>query len=56
MTLKTMMTAVVLFVFPSLSVAMGCSMERHSTQTAMTCAEGMMLDEQTGTCVPVVTG
>ncbi|MBM1221787.1 adenylosuccinate lyase [Ponticoccus sp. SC2-23] len=56
MTLKTMTTAIALIVFPTLSFAMGCSLETHTTDTAMSCAEGTMMDNETGTCVPVVTG
>ena len=28
----------------------------HSEQQAMSCAEGMKLDQATNTCVPIVTG
>ena len=55
MTVKTMTTALILTILPTLSLAMGCSGE-HREQTAMSCAEGMMIDEETGLCVPVVTG
>lgn len=56
MTLKTITTAFALIVLPTLSFAMGCSTPTHTTETAMSCAEGMVMDETTGTCVPVVTG
>lgn len=56
MTLKTMTTALVFILVPTLSFAMGCSRDAHMDQTAMSCAEGMMIDEETGECVPVVTG
>jgi len=56
MSLNTIMTALALIVFPTLSFAMGCSLETHTTDTAMSCAEGTTMDDETGTCVPVVTG
>lgn len=56
MTLKTITTALALIVFPTFSFAMGeCSSLTH-TETAMSCAEGTVMDEETGACVPVVTG
>lgn len=60
MTLKTL-TATAAFVMtlavvPSLSVAMGCSTSHSATEQAMSCAEGTMFDDTTGTCIPVVTG
>jgi hypothetical protein len=56
MTIKTILAAGLLAVAPSFALAMGCSFGEHTETTAMTCAEGAMLDEETGTCVPVVTG
>jgi hypothetical protein len=56
MTLKTITTAFALIVLPTLSYAMGGCSTHTATETAMSCAEGTMMDEETGTCVPVVTG
>lgn len=53
MKLTTALTALALLLAPSLSFA-GCKGD-HSQQTAMSCAEGMMMDEETGTCVPVAS-
>lgn len=54
MKIKTTALAALLALSPTLALAMGCGFE-HS-ETAMTCAEGMVMDEETSTCVPIVTG
>ncbi|MCB5197914.1 hypothetical protein LGQ03_01535 [Loktanella sp. TSTF-M6] len=36
---------------PATAFAAGCS----SSETAMSCPEGAMMDHETGTCVPVVS-
>lgn len=53
MTIKTTLAALLLVLAPGLAAAY-CQGESH-TQTAMTCAEGMIMDEDTGTCVPLST-
>ena len=52
---KTVLFAATLAVLPGLSMAMGCNSLKHDT-TAMSCAEGTMMDAETGTCVPITTG
>ncbi len=52
MTLKTILTAAILLLTPGLAVAQ-CMGGYHSTQTAMSCAEGTMMDEETGRCIPL---
>ena len=57
--MKTKMTvaALILGLAPTLALAQeGCSGSGHSQQAAMSCAEGLMLDLETNTCVPIVTG
>lgn len=54
--LKTVLFAATLAALPSLSMAMGCNSLKHDTTTAMSCAEGTMMDADTGTCVPITTG
>ena len=56
MKIKTTLAAALLALSPSFALAMGCSWGEHTETTAMSCAEGMILDEESGTCVPVVTG
>ena len=56
MTLKILTAAFALILAPTAILAQSCSEGRHSQQTAMSCAEGMVMDEETGLCVPVVTG
>ncbi len=58
MTLKTLTTALALTLLPGLALAggMGCGGTHGATQEAMSCAEGMVFDTETGTCVPIVTG
>ena len=54
--MKTLLTALVLVVVPTLSFAMGgCSGYGHET-TAMSCADGMMFDTEQQKCVAVTTG
>ena len=54
MTLKTLTAALALLLVPSLTLAMGCSSEAQSEE-AMSCAEGSVMDAETGTCVPLTT-
>lgn len=57
MTIKTTFAALALMVLPGLAFAQGCNSDMlHETTTAMSCAEGTVMDDETGTCVPVVTG
>lgn len=53
MKFKTILTASVLALAPTFALAMGCS-EYKTDQTAMSCAEGTVLDAATGTCVAQV--
>ncbi len=50
---KLTLTALVLTMAPGLAMAEGCNWMKQ--QTAMSCAEGSVLDPATGTCVPQVT-
>ncbi|MDJ0824384.1 MAG: chitin-binding domain-containing protein [Rhodobacter sp.] len=54
MKIKTALFAALLAAAPSLAFAMGCNWE-HSTQEAMSCAEGTIWDAETETCVDIVT-
>ncbi len=54
MMLRTTLAALILVLAPGLAAAQ--CMGDHGSQTAMTCAEGMTIDDETGTCVPIVTG
>ncbi len=57
MTIKTTFAAVLLTVLPGLAFAQDCrGGAMHEDTTAMSCAEGSMMDHETGTCVPLVTG
>lgn len=51
--MKTLLTALALTALPSLAIAMGCSYG-HTT-ASMSCAEGTVLDAETGTCVPTTS-
>ena len=53
---KTTLVAALLALSPTFAFAMGCSYGAHTETTAMSCAEGMVMDAETNTCVPVVTG
>ncbi|WP_425038927.1 hypothetical protein [Primorskyibacter sp. S187A] len=53
--IKTFLTAAALTVLPGLALAMGCS-SGHKEDMAMSCADGMSYDSQTGKCVQQVTG
>ena len=48
--MKTALTVLVLALLPGIAAAQ-CGHERQ----AMSCAEGMQFDPETGTCIPVVT-
>ena len=56
MKIKTTALAALLALSPTFALAMGCGFGEHPETTAMSCAEGSVLDEESGTCVPVVTG
>lgn len=56
MKLRLTLAAVALTLAPGMSFAMGCSGYTKPEQTVMSCAEGMVLDAQTGTCVAQITG
>ncbi|MEY1555135.1 hypothetical protein AB3Y40_05820 [Yoonia sp. R2331] len=57
MKIKTTFAALILTVMPGLAFAQGChGGTMHENTTAMSCAEGSMIDPETGTCVPLVTG
>ncbi|MDJ0630300.1 MAG: chitin-binding domain-containing protein [Rhodobacter sp.] len=53
MKIKTAIFATILAVAPTLTFA-ACNWQ-HSTQEAMSCAEGMVWDAETETCVEQVT-
>ena len=53
MKIKLTLTALVLTLLPGLAAA-ACS--GYEKTTAMTCAEGMTMDPETQTCIPVTTG
>ena len=52
MTTKTALLAL----SPTLAFAYECNWDKHQETTALSCAESTVLDEETGTCIPVVTG
>lgn len=56
MKIKTTFAAFALMLMPGLALAYECNSMMHETTTAMSCAEGTVMDDETGTCVPVVTG
>jgi len=53
MTLKTTLAALILVLSPALAIAQ-CQ-GGHGEQTAMSCAEGMVMDQETGVCIPLST-
>ena len=55
MKITTTLAAALLALTPSFAMAM-CQWGDHKEETAMSCAEGTVMDEETGTCVPIVTG
>ena len=54
-TIKTLLVAGLLL-SPGMAAAMGCSYDKVTTTTAQSCAPGNVIDAETGTCVPEVTG
>jgi hypothetical protein len=53
MTLKITLTATVLALMPGIAAAYSCNYGHDATQTAsISCAEGMVVDTATNTCVP----
>lgn len=55
MKIKTTVVAALLALSPTFVLAEGCGWG-HTETTAMSCAEGTVMDEESGTCVPTVTG
>lgn len=55
MKIKTTLIATVLLLTPALAYAQ-CAGAHKASETAMSCAEGMVIDPETNTCVPQVTG
>ncbi len=53
MNIKTTFAVLALMVAPGLALAQGCSERGMRDSAAMSCAEGMILDAATNTCVPV---
>ncbi|MEL7116774.1 MAG: hypothetical protein AAGP08_14535 [Pseudomonadota bacterium] len=56
MKIKVTAVAALLALSPTFAFAMGCNWGEHTETTAMSCAEGTIMDEEKGECVPVVTG
>ncbi len=54
MTIKTLLATLALAVLPTFGLAAGCG-HAASDQQAMSCAEGTLWDQTTGTCVPQTT-
>ncbi|MGC3939485.1 carbohydrate-binding module family 14 protein [Roseobacter sp. EG26] len=52
MTIKTLAAAVALTLAPVLAFAEGCN---YGQKVTMSCAEGMVYDSETGTCVTNTT-
>ena len=48
---KTILAALALTIAPSLALAMGCSGYNHTSQQAMSCADGTVWDATTQTCI-----
>ncbi|WP_226782574.1 adenylosuccinate lyase [Oceaniglobus trochenteri] len=53
MKLRLILATCALVAAPTLGLAMGCS--DHGDQASMSCAQGMVLDAATGTCVTQTT-
>ena len=51
---RTILAACLVLLTPGLAIAQ-CTGKGHQ-DTAMSCAEGLMLDPETQTCVPLATG
>ncbi|KPP87199.1 MAG: hypothetical protein HLUCCA08_04540 [Rhodobacteraceae bacterium HLUCCA08] len=54
MKLKTLAAAIAALFVTGTAALADCSMHGSETQ-AMSCAEGSMMDEETGTCVPIAS-
>jgi hypothetical protein len=54
MTLKTLVAASIIALAPGFALAAGCSYTK-SSDTAMSCAAGFVLDAETGKCVAQTT-
>ena len=50
MTFKTTLAAAVFVLLPGFAIAQGCA-GGHSDTATMSCAEGMIMDAETNTCV-----
>lgn len=55
MTLKITLTTLILVVAPGLAAAQ-CAGKAHSQSAAISCADGFMVDEETGACIEITTG
>lgn len=56
MKIKTTFAAFALMLLPGVALAYECNSTKMQETTAMSCAEGSVVDVETGTCVPVATG
>lgn len=57
MKIKMTLAALALTLSPGLALAYECNSSKYMMETtAMSCAEGSVMDAETGTCVPMVTG
>lgn len=54
--LKSTFFAAVLALAPGLAFAQGCDRDSHQKTTAMSCAEGSVINTETGLCEPIITG
>lgn len=54
MTMKTLFAASILALLPALASAQ-CSGD-HANQASMSCTDGTQWSDESGTCVPIVTG
>lgn len=54
--MKTLLTALVLTVLPSLAMAMGCGFSHTTTTAQISCADGTTYDAASESCVPITTG
>jgi hypothetical protein len=56
MKIKTTFAALALTLAPTLTLAEGCPHDRGMPQgaSAISCAQGLMFDTKTNTCVPII--
>ncbi len=55
MSVKIIISALVLAVLPGLGAAQGCDHGMKTEEQAMSCVEGMQWDIDAGVCVPVAS-